>query len=136
MFALHEGLDRDTRPLATWALSRVLLMNDSQYPWLILVPEREGARDLIDLDPKDRAILVEECARASAILRAMVRPDKLNVAALGNVVPQLHVHVIARFTKDAAWPKPVWGVSPPIAYDEAGYHKFRTDFRAAEKARP
>lgn len=134
MFVLHEGLAKDTTPLAIWTLSRVLLMNDRRFPWLILVPEREGARDLIDLSPADRAVLVEECARASTILRAMTRPDKLNVAALGNVVPQLHVHVIARFTKDSAWPKPVWGVHPPLPYDDEGLRKFRADFSAAEKA--
>lgn len=134
MFALHDGLAKDTRPLARWSLSQVLLMNDANYPWLILVPERAGARDLVDLSPADRAVLVEECARASAILRAMVRPDKLNVAALGNVVPQLHVHVVARFATDAAWPKPIWGVKPPVPYAEAAFEDFRRRFVAAEMA--
>jgi diadenosine tetraphosphate (Ap4A) HIT family hydrolase len=134
MFALHDGLARDTFALATWSLSRVLLMNDSAYPWLILVPEREGARDLVDLAARDRSTLIEECARASSILRTMVKPDKLNVAALGNVVPQLHVHVIARFTSDPAWPKPIWGVRPPTPYGEAARADFKTRFDAAAAA--
>jgi len=134
MFALHDGLARDTHALATWSLSRVLLMNDANYPWLILVPERAGARELIDLDASDRATLIEECARASMILRALVKPDKLNVATLGNVVPQLHVHVIARFATDAAWPKPVWGVRPPTPYTDAARADFKARFDAAAAA--
>ena len=89
------------------------------YPWLILVPRVAGARDMIDLSESDQMRLTREIAQASSVLRQETHCDKLNVAALGNVVPQLHVHVIARFKADAAWPKPIWGVVPPAAFPAA-----------------
>lgn len=94
-------------------------MDDARFPWLILVPRVPGARDLIDLDEAHRTVLWREVARASEALRALCTPHKLNVAALGNVVEQLHVHVIARFKDDAAWPRPVWGVGTAQPYAEA-----------------
>ena len=84
-------------------------MDDARFPWLILVPRIAGARELLDLDETDRATLLNEVTAVSRALESLLRPDKLNVAALGNVVPQLHVHVIARFREDPAWPAPVWG---------------------------
>jgi diadenosine tetraphosphate (Ap4A) HIT family hydrolase len=131
MFQLHDRLAADTVEIDRWALSRVLLMNDSNYPWLVLVPEREGLRDLHDLAPQDHAPLMAEIARASRALQAIHSPHKLNVAALGNVVPQLHVHVIARFTTDAAWPRPVWGVAPPKPYGEAALAEALQKLKAA-----
>ena len=118
-FQLHGQLAKDTIEVARWDLSRVLLMNDSTYPWLILVPERLGLRDFHDLDPADLAAMTGEIVRASKSLVAAFKPDKMNVAALGNQVPQLHIHVIARYKDDPAWPGPVWGVRPAEAYDEA-----------------
>ena len=115
-FTLHEVLAGDTIPVARWALSRVLLMNDANYPWLIIVPERAGMRDLHDLLPNDLATLTDEIVRASRALQGLFKPDKINIAALGNQVPQLHLHVIARFASDAAWPRPVWGAVPPRPY--------------------
>lgn len=85
-------------------------MDERRWPWLVLVPRVAGARELVDLDQAAGALLLEEIARCSRVLRASVRCDKLNVAALGNVVEQLHVHVIARTGEDPAWPRPVWGV--------------------------
>ncbi|CAA7627528.1 HIT domain-containing protein [Magnetospirillum sp. SS-4] len=120
MFALHPRLLADTVPVADWPLCRVVLMNESAYPWLILVPRRAGVSEIADLDAADRAVLAEEIAAASSGLRAMLSPDRINVAALGNVVEQLHVHVIARFAADAAWPRPVWGLAPPVPYGDAG----------------
>ena len=117
-FELHERLAADTVEVERWPLSRVLLMNDASYPWLILVPQRPGLRDLHDLAEGDLPVMTAEIVRASRLLQDSLRPDKINVAALGNMVPQLHVHVIARFTDDAAWPKPVWGAAPPRAYSE------------------
>jgi diadenosine tetraphosphate (Ap4A) HIT family hydrolase len=117
MFELHQRLAADTVAVADWALCRVLLMDDATYPWLILVPRRESVVELHDLDAADRSLLVEEMARASAALKAETGADKINVAALGNVVPQLHVHVVARFTSDPAWPRPVWGAVPARPYD-------------------
>lgn len=116
MFELHPRIDADTALVCEWALSRVLLMNDSAYPWLILVPRRPATAEITDLDPAERLTLMEEISRASSGLRSLVSPDRINVAALGNVVPQLHVHVIARFTADPAWPKPVWGAFPARPY--------------------
>jgi diadenosine tetraphosphate (Ap4A) HIT family hydrolase len=116
-FALDPTLDADTLPLGRLALCRVLLMNDARFPWLILVPERAGAVELIDLDGADRVLLMEEIAVASRALKRTYDPDKINVAALGNRVRQLHVHVIARFVSDAAWPAPVGsaaGVAQPL----------------------
>lgn len=115
-FQLHDRLVADTRELARWTLCRVLLMTDSQYPWLILVPEREGARELHDLSPSDQCQLMAEISQASRALETVFLPDKLNVGALGNMVQQLHVHVIARYESDPAWPGPVWGAVPAKPY--------------------
>jgi diadenosine tetraphosphate (Ap4A) HIT family hydrolase len=116
-FELHPRLAADTHPVADWALSRVLLMNDARYPWLVLVPRRPGLSELHDLSPADRAVLIEETAMASERLKAWSQAAKMNVGALGNVVPQLHVHVVGRSPGDPAWPGPVWGHSPAIAYE-------------------
>ena len=119
MFRLHERLAAETLEVARWPLCRVLLMNDQAYPWLILVPEREGLKDLHDLDLADHGAVMAEIGRAARALQRLFTPDKINVAALGNVVPQLHIHIIARFTTDPAWPRPVWGVRPPEPYEPA-----------------
>jgi diadenosine tetraphosphate (Ap4A) HIT family hydrolase len=107
--ALDSRLAADTLAIGDLKLSRALLMNDARYPWLILVPRREGLSEIVDLDPADRAVLIEEIAAASAFLRGLARVDKLNVGALGNIVGQLHVHVLGRAVGDPAWPGPVWG---------------------------
>jgi diadenosine tetraphosphate (Ap4A) HIT family hydrolase len=118
-FTLHETLARDTVPVTRLTLCRVLLRNDRRFPWLILVPERESAREIHGLVAADRAVLVEEIARAGEALERLFRPDKVNVGALGNVVPQLHLHVVARFAADPAWPGPVWGFAGAVAYEES-----------------
>jgi len=118
MFVLHERLDADTAFVTDWPLCRVLLLNDANYPWVVLVPRRHGVSELHELDPADRQTLTEEVADASRRLQNHVKAAKMNVAALGNVVPQLHVHVIARFTDDPAWPRPIWGVLPTKPYDD------------------
>lgn len=115
-FQLHPQLAADTLLVAALPLCDVLLMNDANYPWLILVPRVPGASELLDLGESDRARLWREIDIASQALRELFAPDKLNIAALGNVVSQLHVHVIARFKNDAAWPKPVWGAQPAKPY--------------------
>lgn len=119
-FELDPRLDADTLPVIDWALSTVRLMNDSRYPWLILVPRRPGMRDIIDLSPSDRHQLNEEIDHATRALQSLTVADKMNVASLGNMVQQLHIHVIARFENDDAWPKPVWGVHPATPYDGDG----------------
>lgn len=124
-FALHPTLARDTVEVARLPLCRALLMKDRRFPWLILVPERDGVRDIDELPPADRAMLVEEIARASHALRRLFQPEKLNVGALGNIVPQLHVHVVARFRTDAAWPGPVWGSGAAEPYGEDELEELR-----------
>ena len=116
-FALDRRLAADTLPIGDLALSRALLMDDARYPWLILVPRRVGLSEIVDLTAEDRAVLIEEIAAASAFLRALPRVDKLNVGALGNVVRQLHVHVVGRAIGDPAWPGPVWGAGEARPYE-------------------
>ena len=131
MFELDPRLAADTAELARWPLCRVLLMNDANYPWLILVPQRPGLRDLDEVAAPDSAALTDEIRRACGALRTMVRPHKLNVASLGNAVAQLHIHVIARQTTDPAWPKPVWGVVPARPYPADALAAFKAQFAAA-----
>ncbi|CEJ15821.1 HIT domain protein [bacterium YEK0313] len=118
-FELDPRLAADTERVADLALCRVGLMNDATYPWLILVPRRASVTEIVDLTPYDATLLMDEIRVASRVLRDLTRCDKLNVAALGNMVPQLHVHVIARFRGDPAWPGPVWGKVPAEAYGDA-----------------
>lgn len=115
-FVLNPRLEADTVPVKRLTLSRLLLMNDAAWPWLILVPEVADIKEIHELDASQRAQLMEEIAMVSERLAQLFAPDKINVAALGNMVPQLHVHVIARFKDDPAWPKPVWGQQPPTPY--------------------
>ncbi len=129
-FSLDTRLAADTVAVVDLPLSAVRLMNDATYPWLILIPRREGAVEIVDLAPEDRVQLMEEIAQVSGVLRAMTRCDKLNVAALGNMVPQLHVHVIGRFAGDPAWPGPVWGKTPAQPYAEAPREGFIAALRA------
>ena len=128
MFKLDERLAADTVEITRWPLCRVLLMNDANYPWLVLVPARPDLRDVIDLPALERHTLMDEIARAGEALRAMFKPHKLNVASLGNAVPQLHIHIISRQTSDPAWPKPVWGVAPAKPYTAEAIAGFRERF--------
>ena len=116
-FTLHEKLAADCALVTDWPLSRVLLMNDAAYPWLILVPRLPGLRDLDDLTPPSLQEIAREIQSLSKVMKEIFKPTKMNVAALGNMVPQLHIHVIARFEDDPAWPGPVWGVQPPEPYE-------------------
>jgi diadenosine tetraphosphate (Ap4A) HIT family hydrolase len=115
-FQLDARLENDTLPLGDLTLSRLGLMDDARFPWLILVPRQPGLREFVDLGAPERAVLMEEIAAASIALTRATGAEKLNVAALGNQVPQLHVHVIARFAGDAAWPSPVWNVGARKPY--------------------
>jgi diadenosine tetraphosphate (Ap4A) HIT family hydrolase len=113
---LHPQLAEDTHPVAHFALSDLQLMDDANHPWLILVPRVEDAVEWVDLDEDQQVELTREISKASRALQTVFRPQKLNVAALGNMVPQLHVHVIARFEDDIAWPRPVWGMATAQPY--------------------
>lgn len=108
-YALDPRLATDSHPLHPLELSELRLMDDANYPWLVLVPRVAGARELIDLEPAQRQQLTAEIDLGLRLLRDVFQPHKLNVAALGNLVPQLHVHLVARFEHDPAWPAPVWG---------------------------
>jgi len=116
MFKLDKKLQEDSFYLGDLDLSMVLLMNDSNYPWLILVPKKPNLKDIIDLDFNDQIILLKEINFLAKILQQEFPCDKLNIANLGNVVSQLHIHVIARNTQDKTFPKPVWGNAPAVPY--------------------
>ena len=116
-WSLTPQLAADTVPIGDLPLSRVLLANDSNYPWLILVPRLPGITEITDLDPNEQVQLLGEVDNAARVLKTVTEYEKLNVAALGNVVSQLHVHVIGRRHSDAAWPKPIWGTAPQSVYD-------------------
>lgn len=116
-FTLHPQLERDTVNLGDLPLCRVLIIQDANYPWLLLVPRRHEVIEILDLDEVEQAQLMTETTRVARALKEVTKCDKLNIAALGNVVPQLHVHIIARRKTDAAWPRPVWGAVPPLTHD-------------------
>ena len=118
MFMLDEQLANDTVKVGDLSLSMVLLMNDSRFPWAIVVPRREGLVELHDMTSADRRDLIEESMRVSVALQKLTGAIKMNVAALGNVVRQLHVHVVARSPDDDAWPMPVWARGEPVPYVE------------------
>ncbi|MGX7741508.1 HIT domain-containing protein [Rhodopseudomonas parapalustris] len=123
-WSLSPRLEQDTINIGDLPLSRVLVIKDAHYPWLLLVPRRPGASEIIDLDEVAQAQLMTEISRVSRALKDITQCDKLNVAALGNLVPQLHIHIIARRSSDAAWPRPVWGVMPPLAHDAEEVQQF------------
>lgn len=112
VFTLHAQLEADTVPVADLPLSALRLMKCRALPWLVLVPRRAAIREIIELTEQDSLQLWREISQLSRILQREFQADKINVAALGNVVPQLHVHIIARYQSDPAWPKPVWGNLP------------------------
>jgi diadenosine tetraphosphate (Ap4A) HIT family hydrolase len=121
---LDPQLQGDTSAIGDLALCRVLAINDADYPWLILVPRRAGVREIFELDPADSARLMEEIALASRALKAVTGCEKLNIAAIGNVVAQLHVHLVARWKDDPLWPKPVWGSASARPGDAASFARF------------
>lgn len=118
MFTLAPELKRDCIEITDWPLCKVLLMNDANYPWFILVPRVDGVKESIDLNEQQQLQLMQESAQLQKLLKDVFSPDKLNVAALGNMVPQLHIHHIARYKSDIAWPKPVWGLKPAEPYSQ------------------
>jgi len=128
-WSLHPQLARDTIVVGDLALSRLLVVNDANWPWLLLVPRRSGVSEIIDLAEVERAQLMTEITRVAHALKEVTACDKLNVAALGNVVAQLHVHVIARRSGDAGWPKPIWGAAPAIAYEPQDLEQLKAMLR-------
>jgi diadenosine tetraphosphate (Ap4A) HIT family hydrolase len=127
-WSLHPQLHADTVPVCDLALSRLLAMNDANFPWLILVPQRAGVSEIIDLGD-EQSQLIDEISLVSRALKYETGCDKLNVAAIGNVVPQLHIHIVARRKDDAAWPKPIWGAVPRRAYEADAMERFISAIR-------
>lgn len=119
MFELHPQLNKDCHVLGQFSLCQLLLMNDSNYPWFILVPAREGISEIYQLSSEDQQQLWQESTQLAAGLMQEFQGDKMNIASLGNVVPQLHIHHIVRYTSDASWPAPVWGKLPATPYTQA-----------------
>jgi diadenosine tetraphosphate (Ap4A) HIT family hydrolase len=131
-FELDPRLAHDTAFIADWQLCRVLLLDDARFPWLVLVPRREALVEVDDLDEIDNTRLMHEIRHAMKQLRGVVECDKINVGALGNIVRQLHVHVVARRERDAAWPGPVWGHGPAQPYSPEAREALITRLRSAQ----
>jgi diadenosine tetraphosphate (Ap4A) HIT family hydrolase len=130
-FQLHPRLANDCIDLGRFDLCRVLLMNERTHPWLILVPQRAGVSEICELSETDQKTLIVESSRIARAMLALFRPDKLSIAAIGNLVPQLHIHHVARFRTDPAWPGTVWGRAPMEAYDAAELAALRPRLREA-----
>ncbi|MFC5445086.1 HIT domain-containing protein [Rhizobium halophytocola] len=130
-FALDDRLARDSKPLLTLDLCEVRLINDSRWPWLLLVPQRDAVTELFELTPLDQTMLTFEQMTVSAALRRATGALKINVGALGNIVRQLHVHVIARNEGDANWPGPVWGFGQAVPYADGAEQDFKQRFLQA-----
>ncbi len=118
MYKLHRQLKQDTFYLGHLKLCDVLLMNDARYPWVILVPRRENITEVFQLSDADQYLLSTESAFVAKQLSSLVVADKMNVAALGNIVSQLHIHHVARYETDEAWPAPIWGTGSTVTYSE------------------
>ena len=129
-FELHPDLARDGIEVGRFPLCRVLMINDQSYPWFVLVPQREDIRDTVDLSDIDYQALWSESREFSRGIMNAFAGEKLNVAALGNITPQLHIHHIVRFTKDAAWPEPIWGKQPLVPYSKDQVLEFGNRLRA------
>jgi diadenosine tetraphosphate (Ap4A) HIT family hydrolase len=121
MFELHAQLAKDCTVIGDLSLSKLLLMNDANYQWFVLVPMRPDKREWYELEGSDQRQLLVEANALAKFLQERTGARKMNIGALGNMVPQLHVHVIARFENDAAWPAPVWGKVPAVPYNEKNH---------------
>ncbi len=131
MFTLDQRLQQDTLLLGDFPLCRLLLMNDANYPWFILVPRRDEVSELFQLDAQEQQQLWRESTELAEVLKDTFKADKMNVATLGNVVSQLHMHVIVRRKDDPAWPAPVWGKLPAKAYSDEQVAALRDKLRMA-----
>jgi len=116
MAEIHPQLQQDCVVIGRFPLCHLLLMKDANYPWFILVPDRDGISEIFELSAQDQQQLMRESSQLAEILAAKFKADKINIAALGNVVPQLHVHHVVRYRNDIAWPAPIWGAVPAKSY--------------------
>jgi len=131
MFELHPRLSQDCIQLGRFPLCRLLLMNESRYPWFILVPERAEVTEIYQLAAEDQVRLIEESSCLSRALAELFRADKMNIAAIGNLVPQLHLHHVVRYRDDPAWPGPIWGRYDPLPYGELALSEIGQKLKAA-----
>lgn len=118
MASIHPQLREDCLVLGSFPLCRLLLMKDANYPWFILVPDREDIREIHQLSDEDQIQLIKESSFLSAVIEKEFQADKINIAALGNMVPQLHIHHVVRYKNDVAWPLPIWGMHPAKEYSD------------------
>jgi len=118
MTAIHKRLQQDSLIVGRFPLCHLLLMRDANYPWFILVPDRDDMSEIYQLGDADQLQLTRESAALAAVLAEQFQADKINIAAIGNLVPQLHIHHVVRYRTDAAWPAPVWGAVPATAYTQ------------------
>jgi len=132
MTELHPQLAQDCFEIAQLPLCRVLLMNDAHYPWIILVPKRDRVTEIYQLNEQDQQQFMRESSAISQALHRSTNADKINIAALGNVVPQLHIHHVARFKSDPAWPAPIWGKVSPSPYTKHDKHCFIEKFKQVD----
>lgn len=134
-FEIDSRLENATKPLVWLGLCEVRLHSDARWPWAVLVPQRPGVTEIHELTPLDQTLLTFEVNMVSASMKKLTGCDKINIGALGNVVPQLHVHVVARFRNDTSWPDPVWGVEGAAPYESGACQEFisrlRSDLLAA-----
>jgi len=131
MFELHPRLSQDCIQLGRFPLCRLLLMNESRYPWFILVPERKDISEIYRLADEDQVRLMHESSCLSRTLAKLFGADKMNIAAIGNLVPQLHVHHVVRYRGDPAWPGPIWGRFDPLPYGEFALNEIKQKLKAA-----
>ncbi len=129
MVQLHPQLRQDTFDICKFELCHILLLNDNRFPWLVLVPDRPEMTEFHNLDKADQRQLMKEMSQCAKTLEQLHKPDKINMGALGNLVPQLHIHVIARFQNDVAWPGPVWGFEKPQRYIPSALENALTTLR-------
>ncbi|RCV88150.1 HIT domain-containing protein [Billgrantia montanilacus] len=131
---LDKRLVQDSYPVTELSLCQLRLMDDSRFPWLVLIPRRNGVSEIFDLDEADQQRLWHEATQVGRMLKTLAKGDKLNIASLGNVVSQLHVHVVVRRRDDAAWPAPVWGHGEAEPYDLDGLASMRDHLLAQLEA--
>ncbi len=131
MFELHPVLENDSILIGRFGLCQIRLIKDSNYPWVLLVPERKELTEIHQLSVEDRCLLAEESAFLSATLAELFEADKMNIAAIGNMVPQLHVHHIVRYKTDPSWPAPVWGNLPMKPYSDEALEEMADKIAAA-----
>ncbi len=130
-FQLHSQLVKDTVLIGQYDLCRILLMNDSQFPWCILVPEVAAITEIYQLSRRQQEQLIQESSRLAGSLAGLYKADKMNIAAIGNLVPQLHIHHVVRYRNDKAWPAPVWGKFDAVPYTETGLSSALVKIRQA-----